>query len=171
MSTRNVCQTAARIGGKAALAVLVAGALGAGTPAATAEVVSGSEDGWGQPPGGVMLTVDGDDGSGHHTLNLTWGNIDPLPKENGIWQCTVTERSTTTQRGMVGSAPGDIPVVNLSYTVDLLPATGGGNRRQVSAPAGELINMRLECRTYIPGAFATTPPSAPFGWHFQYQLR
>ncbi|ORA69049.1 hypothetical protein BST26_13745 [Mycolicibacterium insubricum] len=151
--------------------MLVAGALGAGTPAATAEVVPGSEDGWGQPPGGVMLTVDGDDGSGHHTLNLTWGNIDPLPKENGIWQCTVTERSTTTQRGMVGSAPGDIPVVNLSYTVDLLPATGGGNRRQVSAPAGELINMRLECRTYIPGAFATTPPSAPFGWHFQYQLR
>jgi len=158
------------IGGKAVAATaLVAVALG-GVATAAADVVPGTEDGWGHPPGGVMLTVDGDDGSGNHTLTLTWGNIDPVLKDDGYWLCAVTERSTTTRKGTEGSNSGNVPVLNLAYDVKLLPATGGSSQRQVSAPAGERLQMGLQCSTHWPGAFATTPPSALFGWEFQYQL-
>ena len=43
------------------VAVLMGSALGASVTAASADVVPGTEDGWGTPPGGVTLSVVGDD--------------------------------------------------------------------------------------------------------------
>ena len=103
-----------------AATALVAVALG-GVATAAADVVPGTEDGWGHPPGGVMLTVDGDDGSGNHTLTLTWGNIDPVLKDDGYWLCAVTERSTTTRKGTEGSNSGSVIVSeNANYSTHFL---------------------------------------------------
>lgn len=148
------------IAGRAALAAALAvGALWLGSAAATAEVVPGTERGYGQPPGGVRLTVD-DHGSGNHALTLTWGAVGaPLP-DDGYWVCRVQERSATGRDARMHY-----------FDANLVPPTGGMYRWHVSAAPGDRIAMRLECRTRFPHAFATTPPSPDFGWYFDYQLR
>ena len=141
-------------------AVLVGLALGASVTTAAADVVPGTEDGWGSPPGGVTLSVVGDDGSGNHALTVTWGAVDPIPADGGYWQCAVDESTISN-----GSS-----TIKAYFDVKLDPASGGSFRRQVSEAPGARIKMSLQCSTVYPGSGAATPPSAPFGWHFEYQL-
>ena len=153
-------------------AVLVASALGASVTAAGADVVPGTEDGWGTPPGGVTLSVVGDDGSGSHLLTVTWGPIEPIPADGGYWQCEVNERSATTRSDdHGGSYTSDEPIVAVNFDVKLNPPSGGSFEKKVVEAPGELLKMDFRCYTVYPNAFATTPPSPPFGWKFEYQLR
>ena len=172
MSTSNYFHLGARFGVKSVLvAVLVGSALGASVTAASADVVPGTEDGWGTPPGGVTLSVVGDDGSGNHLLTITWGSIDPIPADGGYWSCDVDERYTPTQLDDQGRSP-KFPesISKANFRVKLDRSSGGSFQQKVVEAAGARIKMSIECRTVYPGAFATTPPSAPFGWRFEYQL-
>lgn len=158
---------------KCALAAMFVGsALWASVTTAGADVVPGTEDGWGAPPGGVTLSVVGDDGFGNHALTVTWGSIDPLPAYGGYWRCDVSERSTTTRSDDHGGKyTSDEPVVAVNFDVKLDPPAGGSFRRDIAEAPGERIELNIRCSTVYPGAFATTPPSPPFGWQFVYQLR
>ena len=161
MSTLDFVRRGVRVGVKCVLAgVFVGLALSASVTSAAAEVVPGTEDGWGRPPGGVTLSVVGDDGSGNHSLTVTWGAVDPVPADGGYWQCEVDERTLSN-----GSS-----TLNAYFDVKLDPASGGSFQRQVSEVPGARIKMSLQCSTLYPGSGAATPPSAPFGWHFDYQL-
>lgn len=152
-------------------AALVGAALGAGAASAGADVVPGTEDGWGSPPGGVMLSVSADDGSGNHILDVTWGAVDPIPADGGYWQCQVNERSTTTRLDTHdGSYTSEEPVVNAYFDVKLLPPSGGSYQQQVTQAPGERIKLDIRCLTYYPSSTGATPPSPAFGWHFDYQL-
>lgn len=144
----------------ALVVVLVGSALAASVTTAAADVVPGTEDGWGSPPGGVTLSVVGDDGSGNHALAVTWDAVDPIPANGGYWQCAVDERTIKD-----GSS-----TLTDYFDVKLDPASGGSFQRQVSEAPGARIKMSLKCSTVYPGSGAATPPSAPFGWHFEYQL-
>jgi hypothetical protein len=147
------------------VAVLAASALAASVAVAGADVVPGTEDGWGAPPGGVTLSVVGDDGSGNHQLSVTWGSIDPAPANGGYWQCEVNERFTPTSNDTYPTS-----VSKAFFDVKLVPPSGGSFQRGVAGAPGQRITMSITCYTVYPGAFATTPPSPPFGWHFDYQL-
>ncbi len=148
------------------VAVLVGSALGASVTAASADVVPGTEDGWGTPPGGVMLSVVGDDGSGNHELSVVWGPIREIPSEGGYWQCEVDERFTP--KSSDDKYPSSVSKAN--FDVNLLPPSGGSFQQKVTEAPGERIALSIQCYTVYPGAFAVTPPSNPFGWHFDYQL-
>ncbi|MDT5287267.1 MAG: hypothetical protein QOF88_2156 [Mycobacterium sp.] len=166
LSTSNYFHLGARFGVKSVLAaVLVGSALGASVTTATADVVPGTEDGWGTPPGGVTLSVVGDDGSGNHLLSVTWGSIDPIPNDGGYWQCQVDERFTPKSDDKYPTS-----VSKAYFDVKLVPPSGGSFQQKVAGVPGERIAMSIRCYTVYPGAFATTPPSPPFGWHFDYQL-
>lgn len=172
LSTSNCFHLGARFGVKSVLvAVLVGSALGASVTAASADVVPGTEDGWGTPPGGVTLSVVGDDGSGNHLLTVTWGPIDPIPADGGYWSCDVDERYTPTQLDDQGRSP-KFPesTTKANFRVKLDPPSGGSFQQNVVEAPGARIKMSIECRTVYPGAFPVTPGSAPFGWRFEYQL-
>jgi hypothetical protein len=160
MSTTNSFHLGARHGLKSIMvAVLMGAALSAGVATATADVVPGTEDGWGTPPGGVTLSVVGDDGSGNHLLSVTWGAIDPIPSDGGYWQCGVQEYFTPKS------------VSKAFFDVKLLPPSGGSYQQKVAnADPGERISLSIRCYTVHPGAFGVTPPSPEFGWKFDYQL-
>ena len=172
LSTSNYVHLGARFGVKSVLvAVLVGSALAASVTAASADVVPGTEDGWGTPPGGVTLSVVGDNGSGNHLLTVTWGSIDPIPADGGYWSCDVGERYTPTQLDDQGRSP-KFPesISKANFRVKLDPSTGGSFQQKVVEAAGARIKMSIECRTVYPGALPVTPGAAPFGWRFEYQL-
>lgn len=150
----------------AVVAAVAVSALGASVTMASADVVPGTEDGWGTPPGGVTLSVVGDDGSGNHQLSVTWGAIDPVPANDGYWQCQVDERFTPPSTDQYPTS-----VNKATFDVKLIPPTGGSFQKSVTEAPGQRISLSIRCSTLYPGAFPATPPAPAFGWKFDYQLR
>lgn len=166
MSTSDPVRRGTRIVMNAAFAVVLAGSsLGASVAIASADVVPGTDDGWGTPPGGVTLSVVGDDGSGNHSLTVTWGSVEPIPADGGYWQCQVDERVTPKSDDRY-----PVSVSKAFFDVKLVPPSGGSFERRVAEAPGALIKMSIRCSTLYPGAVGTTPPAPAFGWQFDYQL-